>query len=593
MQSYVGGKRMDARFYNSDDIDIERLALDLVKAYQAQGYNAQNIGDQGQMLVQLKKGGDFEAILGMQAALSLSIQRTSGGVLAMIGKQRWIDKAAVGAIGIAGIAFLWPLAVTAGVGAFRQASLANQALNMVDGLVRQQRPGIVGGTIPSNLLPQVQQQWLPLPAPSTPTYTPSQPVSSEPMYVPSPPPRIVNALPSPAPVSSPYRCTHCNTPYERGDTFCTGCGRPLTAAKVYCPNCNNELKSGVSFCPRCGTTTFSVVSNAQNAQPAPRPAPTTVQPTITYVPSTPQPPVQTPPAQPVQSTPVYTPPPQPVKPETPVYTPPPQPVKPETPVYTPPPVPPKPVQPVYTPPTPRKPEQPPTPQVYYVPSQSTQSDSNAPTISDTPVSAAKPAEPYYVPPVTQEPAIKPQPKVTIVPGTPKQEPPPPQKPRPQKQYYIPSKQAQPTANQPASPDTVSPSQIPPTIQAKPAVAQPEAVGTGLAPVHASTDIPWGSLIFSDGQEVQLKGESASVGRYDHDMGGLQPEVDLGKMPGADTVSRLHATLEHIGSSYMVTDLNSTNATRINGKRVEPDKPTAINDGDTLQFGKITSTFKKV
>ena len=74
---------MDARFYNSDDIDIERLALDLVKAYQAQGYSAQNIGDQNQMLVQLKKGGDFEAILGMQAALSLSIQRTAGGVLAI------------------------------------------------------------------------------------------------------------------------------------------------------------------------------------------------------------------------------------------------------------------------------------------------------------------------------------------------------------------------------------------------------------------------------------------------------------------------------------------------------------------------------
>lgn len=562
---------MDARFYNSDDIDVEQLALDLVKAYQAQGYNAQQIGDKNQMLVQLKKGGDFEAILGMQAALTVSIQRTAGGVLAMIGRQRWIDKAAVGAIGIAGIAFLWPLAVTAGVGAFRQASLANQALNMVDGLVRQQRPGLIGGTIPSNLLPQAQQQWLPLPAPSTPTYVPSQPVSPEPMYVPPSPPRIVNALPSPPPVSSPYRCAHCNTPYEQGDTFCTGCGRSLTAAKVYCPNCNNELKSGVSFCPRCGATTFSAVSNAQNAQPAPRPAPTPVQPTITYVPSTPQPPVYTPPPQPIQSTPVYTPPPQPVRPETPVYTPPP--------------VPPKPVQPVYTPPTPQKPEQPPTPQVYYVPSQPAQADANAPTISDKAAAASKPAEPYYVRPVTQEPAVKPQPKVTIVPATPKQQPPPPQKPRPQKQYYIPSKQAQPGTNQPESPDTVLESQIPPTLPAKPVTAQPEASPAATAP-------PWGSLVFSDGQEVQLRGESASVGRYDHDMGGIEPEVDLGKIPGADTVSRVHAMLEHTGSSYTVTDLNSTNATRLNGKRLEPDKPTAIDDGDTIQFGKISSTFKK-
>jgi hypothetical protein len=535
-----------------------------VNAYQAQGYNAQQIGDRNQMLVQLKRGGDFEALLGMQAALSLSIQRTSGGVLAMIGKQRWIDKAAVGAIGIAGIAFLWPLAVTAGVGAFRQASLANQALNMVDGLVRQQRPGIAGGPIPSNLLPQVQQQWAPLPAPSNPTYVPSQPVSSEPMYLPSSPAKVVNSLPAPS--SSQTRCSNCNTPYERGDTFCSGCGRPLVAAKVYCTNCNNELKSGVSFCPRCGATTFSAVSNAQNAQPAPRPAPTPVQPTVTYVPPTPQPPTYTPPAQPVQSTPVYTPPPQPVRPETPVYTPPP-------------------VQPVYTPPTPKKPEQPPTPQVYYVPSQSTQSDPNAPTLSAASSSASQPTEPYYVPPVTQEPAVKPQPKVTIVPGTPKQEPPPPQKPRPQKQYYIPSNQVQPPvpANQPAPSDTAVSPQIQEAIPARPVTAQS---GT------SSTDALWGLLIFSDGQEVQLKGERALVGRYDHDLGGLQPEVDLGQMQGADTVSRVHATLDHIGSSYTLTDLNSTNATRINGKRLEPDKPTAINDGDTLLFGKITSTFKK-
>jgi hypothetical protein len=504
----------------------------------------------------------------MQAVLSLSIQRTSGGVLAMIGKQRWIDKAAVGAIGIAFMPVLWPLAVTAGAGAIRQASLANQALNMVDGLVRQQRPGLIGGAIPSNLLPQVQQQWAPLSAPP------------EPVYLPPSPARIVNSLPAPAPASSRYRCSNCNTAYEPGDTFCTGCGRSLTAAKVYCSNCNNELKAGVSFCPRCGATTFSAVSNAQNTQPAPRPAPTPVQPTITYVPPTPQSPTYTPPVQPVQSTPVYVPPPQPVRPETPVYTPPP--------------VQPKPVLPVYTPPTPKKPEQPPATQVYYIPSQSTPSDPDAPTVSATASTAAQPPEPYYVPPVTQEPAIKPQPKVTIVPSTPKQEPPPPQKPRPQKQYYIPSNQVPPTisAHQSALSDTALASQVPPTIlPAQPMAAQAGAearAGTGPAP----TDVLWGLLIFSDEQEVQLKGEHALVGRYDHDLGGLQPEVDLGQMQGADTVSRVHATLEHIGSSYTLTDLNSTNATRLNGKRLEPDKPTAVNDGDTLQFGKITSTFKK-
>jgi len=151
---------MDARFYNSDDIDIEQLANDLVNVYAAQNYQAQQFGDLQQRLVQLKKGGDFEAIIGMQAALTVTIQKTAGGTLAMIGQQKWLDKAAVGAVGIVAFPVLWPLALTAGVGALRQASLSNQVLNMVDGLVRQQRPGMIAGPIPMQLLPQVQQRWV-------------------------------------------------------------------------------------------------------------------------------------------------------------------------------------------------------------------------------------------------------------------------------------------------------------------------------------------------------------------------------------------------------------------------------------------------
>lgn len=87
-------------------------------------------------------------------------------------------------------------------------------------------------------------------------------------------------------------------------------------------------------------------------------------------------------------------------------------------------------------------------------------------------------------------------------------------------------------------------------------------------------------------------ESALVGRSDNDISGVNPEVDLNGMDGADTTSRIHATIEHIGSTYTVTDLNSTNSTRINGKRLEPDKATPISDGDKLSFGKVTCTFKK-
>jgi hypothetical protein len=503
---------MDARFYNSDDIDIERLSNDLVNAYLAQGYQAQQVGNKDQMLVQLKKGGDFEALIGMQAALSVTIQRTSGGVLALIGQQKWIDKAAIGAVGIVALPVLWPLAITAGVGALRQASLGNQVLNIVDGLVHQQRPGVMAGPIPSQIMPQVQQQLAPpsyMPHSSVPQYVPPQ--QAVPAAPPAPP------FPAPAPPQGPkqLRCANCNTPYEEGDTFCSGCGRSLIPAKLYCSNCNSEVKPGLAFCSKCGASTFHTVPAKQSTPPPVAPTPKVV----------------------------YTPPPVV---QAPAYTPP---ARPATPVYMPPPTPPS-------------------------------EPASAPTVAAQvqPAPPEQPTEPYYAPPTPKDPSVQPQPRVSYVPSTPKQGqgPATPPPPRPEKVYYTPSTQNQAAEQQP-------------TVQQKasqPVTAQPATQST------RSADAQWGTLTFSDGTQTPLKGERAVVGRYDHDLGGIEPDIDLAKAEGADTVSRIHASLEHIGSGYTLTDLNSTNSTRINGKRLEPDKATSINEGDTLLFGKVTATFKK-
>jgi hypothetical protein len=139
---------MDALFYKSDDLSIERLATDLENFFRGQGYQVQQIGNNDQVMVQLKKGSDFEAIIGMQAALSVTIQRTTGGIMVAVGQQKWIDKAAVGAVGVA-VPVLWPLLFTAGLGAVRQASLANRVLTILDGLVHQQQPDVKTGPVPA------------------------------------------------------------------------------------------------------------------------------------------------------------------------------------------------------------------------------------------------------------------------------------------------------------------------------------------------------------------------------------------------------------------------------------------------------------
>ena len=147
---------MDARFYNSNSLNIEQLATDLEHFYRGQGYQVQQIANNDQIMVQLKKGSDLELLVGMQAALTITIQRTAGGVMAAVGQQKWIDKAAVGAVGIA-IPPLWPLLITAGFGAIRQAGLANQVMSILDGLVHQQQPDVKTGPAPASPPPPQSQ----------------------------------------------------------------------------------------------------------------------------------------------------------------------------------------------------------------------------------------------------------------------------------------------------------------------------------------------------------------------------------------------------------------------------------------------------
>lgn len=503
---------MDARFYNVEDLNIQQIADNLENIYRSQGYQTQQVNaSKDQVMVQLKKGGDLEMLIGLQAALSVIIQRSGGGVVAMLGQQKWVDKAAVGAVGLIAAPILWPLMLTAGAGAIRQASLGNQVLNVVDSLVRQQKPEIQIGPVPVQIMPQIQQQWSPPPPQylPPPAYVPSQP-----QYVPPAP--VIDATPAPAaPRRSRLRCPSCNTPYEPGDTFCTGCGKPLV---TLCPNCKAEVKDNTAFCPKCGASLYQATLTQPATQPAPSPAP------------------------------VYTPPPAPAQaaPQAPVYTPP-------TPVYTPPPAsaPTPAAKPSYTPP---------------------------------PAQVTPPPAPVYTPPpVPQEPADAPKPTITYLPSSPQQTPPaPPKQPRkPEAPYYTPP---------PVSPQQVSPKPKTPTPPPAPK-PQPIQAKPSTQPAYDAKSI-WGYLTFSDGTKVNLVGERAVVGRADHDVGGLQPEVDLSSMQGADTVSRIHAQLEHIGSTFTVTDLNSTNTTRLNGTRLEPDKATPFNDGDTLVFGKVQSTFKK-
>jgi hypothetical protein len=134
---------MNSRFYTpTQPIDLEHLVNDVENIFRQQGFQTQRLGHTDNLVIQLKKGGDLEAIVGMQAAVSISFQHTAGGLAVIAGQQKWVDKVAVGAVGLLAAPVLWPLVLTAGAGAIRQVNLSNQALNIIDSLIRQQQPDI-------------------------------------------------------------------------------------------------------------------------------------------------------------------------------------------------------------------------------------------------------------------------------------------------------------------------------------------------------------------------------------------------------------------------------------------------------------------
>ncbi len=248
---------MDTRFYQSQSLDIERLVFELENLFLTQGYQVQHFGNNEHMVVQFKKGGDFAAIVGMQAALTLTLHSSSGGMMAVVGQQRWADKAAAGAVGML---ILWPLAFTAGAGMVRQSNLANQVLTSLDVVVRQQQANIQIGPAPVQLLQQMQSSpypQQPIPVPSSPSPQRTPPAGQ----TPPPPPGYAQRPSVPEKVS----CPNCHAPNDQDSLYCARCGKSLSIQpKVSCPQCGVQMKPDAVFCTSCGHA-FSPPAGATEA----------------------------------------------------------------------------------------------------------------------------------------------------------------------------------------------------------------------------------------------------------------------------------------------------------------------------------------
>ena len=63
-------------------------------------------------------------------------------------------------------------------------------------------------------------------------------------------------------------------------------------------------------------------------------------------------------------------------------------------------------------------------------------------------------------------------------------------------------------------------------------------------------------------------------------------------PGAAGVSRRHCFIDRTGSTYYITDLESTNGVWINGRRIKPYNRTALENGDIIGIGDRVYKFEQ-
>ncbi|MEM1031661.1 MAG: FHA domain-containing protein [Myxococcota bacterium] len=108
----------------------------------------------------------------------------------------------------------------------------------------------------------------------------------------------------------------------------------------------------------------------------------------------------------------------------------------------------------------------------------------------------------------------------------------------------------------------------------PGAATPPADGQTLAGfIYSFQDDPGGQ------HWVLFEGENL-VGR-------AETSVKCGVPIAHGTTSTRHAQLLCNGGQVSVMDLKSTNGTYVNGRRIDPNVATPLNDGDKVRFGGYT------
>jgi hypothetical protein len=95
----------------------------------SQGFDSQQVKtENGGELLQIKKRGGWRDFVGMATSLNIVFYQSGDTLTVQIGSGKWVDKAAVGTVSLF---ILWPLAITAGFGAWEQMKMPEKIFDYI------------------------------------------------------------------------------------------------------------------------------------------------------------------------------------------------------------------------------------------------------------------------------------------------------------------------------------------------------------------------------------------------------------------------------------------------------------------------------
>jgi serine/threonine protein kinase len=125
------------RSFPAADLDLGELTRSMTSWFSGENFAWQQLfTEDGATLLQIEKQGGWRKFIGMSTALNVVLRQAEGQLVVEIGAGRWIDKAAVGAVSLF---ILWPLAVTAAIGAWEQMQFPQRIFQRIEQFLQQGR----------------------------------------------------------------------------------------------------------------------------------------------------------------------------------------------------------------------------------------------------------------------------------------------------------------------------------------------------------------------------------------------------------------------------------------------------------------------